>query len=65
VADLPDPSVDAGQVSQLTYPDSTTIGRTYNARGLLSTIDYRGGTIDSRTYDDGGRLTPESLEGVS
>ncbi len=51
----------AGRESQLTQPDGTLVGRTYDSRNLLSTIAYAGGTIDTRTYDAGGRLSSETL----
>ena len=51
-----------GQISKLTYPDSTTVERTYNSRRLLETIKYTESTrfpsgkiLDTRGYDDGGR----------
>jgi len=56
----------AGQVSKLTYPNGKEVDRTYTARGQLAGIDFDAVTIDTRTYDDGGRmLTSAYNNGVS
>ena len=47
---------DLSQVSGYTYPDGTAVGRTYTDRGQLATVSRAGTTIDTRTYDDGGRM---------
>ncbi|MEM6472846.1 MAG: RHS repeat-associated core domain-containing protein, partial [Planctomycetota bacterium] len=55
-----------GRVSALTYPDGTSVGRTYTDRSQLATIIVGSTTIDTRTYDDGGRMTASSYNnGVS
>ncbi|MEM6470525.1 MAG: RHS repeat-associated core domain-containing protein [Planctomycetota bacterium] len=55
-----------GRVSTLTYPDGTSVGRTYTDRSQLATITVASTTIDTRTYDDGGRMTASSYNnGVS
>ena len=46
-----------GQISGYVYPDGTTVGRSYTDRGQLETIERNNvTTIDTRTYDDGGRM---------
>ena len=45
------------QLSKLTYPDGSTVERTYNSRALLETVKWNGSVIDTRTYDTGGRLS--------
>ncbi len=46
----------AGQVSSLTYPDGSVIGRDHTARGQLASITRNNAAIDTRTYDDSGRI---------
>ncbi len=46
----------AGQVTGYTYPDGTSVTRTYTDRGQLATIGVDSTTVDTRTYDDGGRM---------
>ncbi len=57
---------DSGNLPQnITYPDGKWVNHQYNSRNLLSTLKYpdsgAGSTIDTRTYDVGGRLTSETL----
>jgi RHS repeat-associated protein len=50
----------------LIYPNTSEVTRTYTARGQLETIRLGTTTIDTRTYDDGGRMTASSYNnGVS
>jgi len=57
---------DASRVATLTYPDGTTVDRTYTARSQLQEIKRNGTTIDTRTYDDGGRMATSAYNnGVS
>jgi len=50
----------AGRVSTLIYPDGSEVLRTYTARGQRATLAVDSTTIDTRTYDDGGRLISSS-----
>jgi len=50
----------AGRVAKLTYPDASEVTRTYTERGQLPTLAIGSTTIDSRTDDDGGRMTASS-----
>ncbi len=57
---------DSGNRPQnITYPDGKWVNHQYNSRNLLATLKYpdsgAGSTIDTRTYDAGGRLTSETL----
>jgi RHS repeat-associated protein len=45
----------------LTYPDGSEVVRTSNSRGLLAQIDRNSATILEREYDDGGRMTEQTL----
>ena len=49
-----------GVRSQLTYPDGTQVTHGYSDREQLATLGYNGTTIDTRTYDGGGRMTSSS-----
>jgi len=42
------------------YPDGSEVNRTYTARGQLQTIALGTTTIDTRVYDNGGRMTSSS-----
>ncbi len=44
------------QRKKVTYPNSSTWERTYTARRQLYETKYNGSTVDTRAYDDGGRL---------
>ncbi|MDX1926575.1 MAG: RHS repeat-associated core domain-containing protein [Pirellulaceae bacterium] len=46
-----------GELTGYTYPDGTAVGRTYTARGELYQLTHAGTTIDTRVYDNGGRMT--------
>ncbi|GAB5407028.1 MAG: hypothetical protein Aurels2KO_52590 [Aureliella sp.] len=55
-----------GQLTGYTYPDGTSVQRTYTDRGELYQLKHAGTTIDTRTYDNGGRMTGSSYNnGVS
>lgn len=55
-----------GELTSLTYPDSTAVTRSYTDRGQLYQLTHAGTTIDTRTYDNGGRLTGSSYNnGIS
>jgi len=43
-------------LSKYTYPDGSTVERTYTDRGQLYQVKYNTTTVDTRTYDAGGRL---------
>jgi len=53
------------RVQNVVYPDGTYVQHQYNSRNLLSILKYpdngAGSTIDTRTYDAGGRLSSETL----
>lgn len=56
----------AGRQAKLTYPDGGEVERGYTARGQLHTLALDSTTIDTRGYDDGGRMTSSSYNnGVS
>jgi RHS repeat-associated protein len=46
----------ADHLTTLTYPDGTTVSRTYTNRDQLSTISLGAQSVAQYTYDDGGRL---------
>ncbi|XZE36587.1 RHS repeat domain-containing protein [Pirellulaceae bacterium SH501] len=50
-----------GELTKVTYPDSSISERTYHATGALNQLKLDGSTISTRTYDDGRRLTGETL----
>jgi YD repeat-containing protein len=50
-----------GELTRLTYPDSSIAERTYHDTGALHLLRLDGSTISTRTYDDGRRLTGETL----
>ncbi|AMV32618.1 tRNA nuclease WapA precursor [Pirellula sp. SH-Sr6A] len=50
-----------GELTTVTYPDSSISERTYHATGALNQLKLDGSTISTRTYDDGRRLTGETL----
>ncbi|MFN8741018.1 MAG: hypothetical protein ACK5YR_13905, partial [Pirellula sp.] len=50
-----------GELTKLTYPDSSIAERTYHDTGALHLLKLDGSTISTRTYDDGRRLTGETL----
>jgi RHS repeat-associated protein len=50
-----------GELTRLTYPDSSIAERTYHDTGALHLLKLDGSTISTRTYDDGRRLTGETL----
>ena len=52
----------AGQVSGYTYPDGSEVERTYTDRGQLHKIILAAADIDTRTYDDGGRLLTSAYD---
>ena len=47
----------ANRLTGLTYPDGSTVSRTYTAQDELQQISYNGSMIASFTYDNGGRET--------
>jgi hypothetical protein len=50
-----------GHASGYTYPDGKVVGRrTYSDRAQLASLLYDDTKIDSRAYDDGGRMTSSS-----
>ena len=49
-----------GQISKLTHPDGTEVIRGYSDRGQLATLGYNSTTIDTRPYDDGGRMISDA-----
>ncbi|XZE21890.1 RHS repeat-associated core domain-containing protein [Pirellulaceae bacterium SH449] len=50
-----------GELTKVTYPDSSISERTYHDTGALHLLKLDGSTISTRTYDDGRRLTGETL----
>jgi len=44
-----------------TYPDGSVADRAYTARGTLSQLKLDTATVDTRTYDDGGRMLTSVL----
>jgi RHS repeat-associated protein len=55
-----------GRVSKLIYPDASEVTRTHTARGQLATLASDATTIDTRVYDNGGRMVSSSYNnGVS
>ena len=44
-----------------TYPDGSVADRAYTARGALSQLKLDTATVDTRTYDDGGRMLTSVL----
>ncbi len=50
-----------GELVKYTYPDSSIQERTYHATGALNLLKLDGNTVSTRTYDDGTRLTGETL----
>jgi hypothetical protein len=50
----------SGPLSRVTDLVGKVVGRTYDDRGQLATLVYDGMTIDTRAYDDGGRMTSSS-----
>jgi YD repeat-containing protein len=56
-----------GRLSQVTEQDSSTISFTYNSQSLISLVtDSLGNTLESHTYDAGGRgLTSSQASGVN
>ncbi|MDX1927995.1 MAG: RHS repeat-associated core domain-containing protein [Pirellulaceae bacterium] len=58
-----------GLTTQYLYdnnPDGTAVGRSYTARGELYQLTHAGTTIDTRVYDNGGRMTSSTYNnGVS
>jgi YD repeat-containing protein len=55
-----------GRLSQFTKPDQTTVSFTYNSQSLITAVtDSNGKTLESHTYDSGGRgLTASRANGV-
>jgi len=55
-----------GRLSQVTYPDLTTISFTYNSQSLITAVtDSNGKTLESHTYDSNNRgLTSSQAGGV-
>jgi len=54
------------RLTQYTYPDGTIVERMYTPRGLLQQVKVAGTPVDTRTYDDGGRMLTSSYNnGVS
>lgn len=55
-----------GELTSLTYPDSTVVDREYTDRGELYRLKHASTVIDTRGYDDGGRMTSSAYNnGVS
>ena len=52
---------EAGHRTQLTYPDSAVVKRSYNSRDLLEEIKYSDNMVASFTYDDAGRRETRTL----
>ena len=46
-----------GRRFKTTYPDATTVERTYTNRSQLHQTKFNGSVIDTRVYDVGGRLS--------
>ncbi len=46
-----------GELIKYTYPDGSIVDRTYHATGNLHQVKLTGATLDTRTYDAGGRQT--------
>ncbi len=46
-----------GELIKYTYPDGSIVDRTYHATGNLHQVKLAGTTLDTRTYDTGGRQT--------
>ena len=46
-----------GELTGYTYPDGKAVGRSYTARGEFYQLSHAGKTIDTRVYDNGGRMT--------
>ena len=45
-----------GRLSQVTYPDLTTVSFTYNSQSLITSVtDQNGKVLESHTYDSNGR----------
>jgi YD repeat-containing protein len=55
-----------GRLTQVTKPDLTTVLFAYNTQSLITTVtDSNGKTLESHTYDSGGRgLTSVRAGGV-
>ena len=54
------------ELNSYTYPDGTAVGRSYMARGEFYQLSHAGKTIDTRVYDNGGRMTSSTYNnGVS
>jgi hypothetical protein len=45
-----------GRRFKTTYPNDTAVERAFTDRGELHTTKYGSNIVDTRTYDDGGRL---------
>eukprot|EP00752_Nemacystus_decipiens_P015804 g14114.t1 len=52
---------DDSRLTTLTYPDSTTVTRTYTARNQRQETRYQGALIADYTYDAGARETQRTL----
>ncbi len=50
------------RVSQLIYPDSIPVERTFTVRGELHETKYNGLIMETRTYDSGGRLASSAYQ---
>ncbi len=46
-----------GELTQYTYPDGSVVDRTYHPTGSLHQVKLAGTALDTRTYDNGGRLS--------
>ena len=51
----------AGRRTQITYPDSSVVTRSYTARDQLDQIGYNSNMVADFSYDNGGRRTGRTL----
>ncbi len=52
---------DVGRRTQITYPDSTVVTRSYTGRDQLYQIGYDSNNVATYSYDDSGRRTGRTL----
>ncbi len=51
-----------GELIKYTYPDGSIVDRTYHATGNLHQVKLAGTTLDTRTYDAGGRMATSTYQ---